>query len=71
MLSARTEGFVLLESQFELGMRGMSVAVTNASGKVVGGITVATSAFVSTEEEAVARFAQPMKAAAEKLSNYL
>lgn len=71
MLNARTEGYVLLESQFELGMRGMSAAVTNGSGKVVGGITVAMAASVCTQEEAVARFAQPLKEAAAKLANYL
>jgi IclR family transcriptional regulator, pca regulon regulatory protein len=71
MLSARTEGYVLLESQFELGMRGMSAAVMNSSGKIAGGLTIAMAASVCSTEEAEERFARPLKEAAAKLANYL
>ncbi len=71
MLNARTEGYVLLESQFELGMRGMSAAVMSSSGKVVGGLTVAMATSVCSTDEATERFGLPLKAAAAKLANYL
>lgn len=68
---ARTQGYVLLENQFELGIRGMSVAVRNSFGQPIGALTISTSTMVCSTEEAHARFGDILKEASLRLEKYL
>jgi IclR family pca regulon transcriptional regulator len=51
----REQGYGITESQYEVGMRGLSVPVRNRTGMLIGAISVSMSTAASTREEAVAR----------------
>ncbi len=68
---SRTQGFVLLENQFELGMRGISVAVLNSMRVPVGTITIMMSSSVCSLEDAEQRYVPHLVSAAKRLENYL
>jgi IclR family pca regulon transcriptional regulator len=51
----REQGYGVTESQYEVGMRGLSVPVRNRAGLLIGAISVSMSSASASREEAVAR----------------
>ena len=64
---AATQGFVLLENQYEIGLRGISVPLRSASGDVVGAISVSSTIASATTAAARIRCVPALKSAAEAL----
>lgn len=64
---AATQGFVLLENQYEIGLRGVSVPLRSSAGEVVGAISVSSTIASATTAAARARCVPALKAAAEAL----
>jgi IclR family transcriptional regulator, pca regulon regulatory protein len=58
---------VLLENQYELGLRGISVALRSSGGQVVGAISVSSTLAASSTAAAQARCVPALTAAAEAL----
>ena len=64
---AAAQGFVLLENQYEIGLRGISVPLRSAAGEVVGALSVSSTIASATTAAARARCVPALKAAAEAL----
>jgi len=64
---AADAGFVLLENQYEIGLRGISVPLRSSGGDVVGAISVSSTLASATTAAARARCVPALRAAAEKL----
>jgi IclR family transcriptional regulator, pca regulon regulatory protein len=69
--AARIDGYVMLESQFEIGMRGISVALKNSRDEPIGAISVTMAISACTKQEAVERYVPALKATAERVAKYL
>jgi IclR family pca regulon transcriptional regulator len=61
------QGFVLLENQYEIGLRGISVPLRSSAGHVVGAISVSSTIASVSTAAARARCVPALKAAAEAL----
>lgn len=51
----RRQGYGVTESQYEVGMRGLSVAVKNRSGLLIGAVSVSMSMATCSKDEAIRR----------------
>jgi IclR family transcriptional regulator, pca regulon regulatory protein len=71
LTETKTAGYALLENQYEMGMRGLSVAVMDGAGRAVGGLTVGMATSMCTTAQARALYAEPLKEAAVALGRYL
>ena len=58
---------MLLENQYEIGLRGVSVPLRSSTGEVVGAISVSSTIASATTAGARARCVPALKAAAEAL----
>lgn len=67
ILKMRTDGFGVTESQFEMGLRGVSVPLHDSSGKLLGAISVSMAVSALPANEAIRTFVPLLQAAAEKL----
>lgn len=63
----REDGFGSTESQYELGLRGISVPVKNRGGLVVGALSTSMAASHGTRKEAIARCVPALQAAANSM----
>jgi len=68
---AAEDGFVLLENQYEIGLRGISVVVRSSRGDVVGAISVSSTLASASTTAARAKCVPALKAAAGVLSSRL
>lgn len=68
---AAVQGFVLLENQYEIGLRGISVPLRSSSGEVVGAISVSSTIASASTAAAQARCVPALRAIAEALRSRL
>ena len=68
---AAGQGFVLLENQYEIGLRGIAVPLSSSDGEVIGAISVSSTRASSSAAAAVARCVPALKAAARDLRSRL
>jgi IclR family transcriptional regulator, pca regulon regulatory protein len=68
---AALQGFVLLENQYEIGLRGLSVPLRTSGGDVVGAISVSSTLASSSATTAVAKCVPALTACAEELRSRL
>ena len=68
---AAAEGFVLLENQYEIGLRGISVAVRSSRGDVAGAVSVSSTLASASTAAARAKCVPALKATAALLSSRL
>jgi IclR family pca regulon transcriptional regulator len=68
---AAVAGFVLLENQYEIGLRGISVPLRSSGGDVVGAISVSSTIASAPTAAARARCVPALKATAERLRSRL
>ena len=68
---AADDGFVLLENQYEIGLRGISVVVRSSRGDVVGAISVSSTLASESTTAARAKCVPALKTTAEMLSSRL
>ena len=68
---AAVDGFVVLENQYEIGLRGIATVVRSSRGDVVGAVSVSSTLASASTRKAVARCVPPLKAAAALLSSRL
>jgi len=68
---AAGDGFVLLENQYEIGLRGISVVVRSSRGEVVGAISVSSTLASESASAARAKCVPALKATATSLSSRL
>lgn len=68
---AAEQGFVLLENQYEIGLRGISVPLRSSRGEVVGAISVSSILASSSRGAALARCVPALKATADLLRSRL
>jgi IclR family pca regulon transcriptional regulator len=64
---AGVQGFVLLENQYEIGLRGISVPLRSSQDEVVGAVGVSSTLASATEAAALARCVPALKACAQEL----
>ncbi|SNS84626.1 transcriptional regulator, IclR family [Noviherbaspirillum humi] len=67
----RHVGYAVTESQYELGMRGISVAVKNRRGALIGAISVSMNVASCSREEAISRCIPALQATANTLMMWL
>ena len=60
----QTQGYALSENQYELGMRGISVAVRNRKNQLIGALSVSTITAAATYEEIIRNVIPAMQDAA-------
>ena len=53
---AAVQGFVVLENQYELGLRGISVPLRSSQGEVVGALSVSPSGCAPSSRRAERRY---------------
>lgn len=68
---AAAQGFVLLENQYEIGLRGISVPLRSSRGEVVGAISVSSTLASTSTVAAQARWVPALKATADELRSRL
>ena len=68
---AAAQGFVLLENQYEIGLRGISVPLRSSQGEVVGAISVSSTLASASTAAARAKCVPALKACAEELRSLL
>ena len=68
---AARQGFVLLENQYEIGLRGISVPLRSSQGEVVGAVSVSSTQASASTAAAVARCVPALKACVEELRSRL
>ena len=64
---AAAQGFVLLENQYEVGLRGISVPLRPAHGEAVGAISVSSTLASATTAAALGKCVPALTACAEEL----
>ena len=69
--AARTDGYSAIESQFEIGLRGIAVPLTGRDGVVAGAIGLSMAASTGSLKEASRRCVPVLKAAAAALQGLL
>jgi IclR family pca regulon transcriptional regulator len=67
----REQGYGVTESQYEVGMRGLSVPVRSRSGMLIGAISVSMSIAASSREEAVMRCVPALQSTANTLMMWI
>lgn len=67
MLVIRAQGYAITESQYEVGLRGISVPIKNRSGSVIGALSVAMNAATCSRAEASERFVPTLQTTANTL----
>lgn len=67
----RTQGFSAVESQFEIGLRGIAVPLTGPDGTVAGAIGISMPAAASTLADAAQRCVPVLRAAAARVRDLL
>jgi IclR family pca regulon transcriptional regulator len=68
---AAARGFVLLENQYEIGLRGISVPLHSSRGEVVGAISVSSTLASASTTAAQAKCVPALKATAAELRSRL
>ena len=68
---AAAQGFVLLENQYEIGLRGISVPLRSSQGEVVGAVSVSSTLASASTTAAVAKCVPALQACAEELRSRL
>ena len=68
---AAVQGFVLLENQYEIGLRGIAVPLRSSEGEVVGAISVSSTIASASTAAARAKCVPALAAAAEALRSRL
>jgi IclR family transcriptional regulator, pca regulon regulatory protein len=63
----RSQGYELIESMYEIGLRGIAVPMRNRNGTVVAALSVSMAASSCSEKEALALCLGPLQAAALEL----
>jgi len=67
----REQGYGIAENQYEVGMRGLSVAVRNRHGVLMGAISVSMSISASSRDAAIARCVPALQTTANTLMMWL
>jgi IclR family transcriptional regulator, pca regulon regulatory protein len=68
---AAVQGFVLLENQYEIGLRGIAVPLRSSAGEVVGALSVSSTIASASTAAARARCVPALKATADALRSRL
>ena len=67
LMTIREQGFGVTESQYEVGMRGISVPIKSRRGTLIGALSVSATMASSSKAEATARCVPALQAAANTL----
>jgi IclR family pca regulon transcriptional regulator len=68
---AALQGYVLLENQYEIGLRGISVPLRSSQGEVVGAVSVSSTLASASAAAALAKCVPALKACAAELGALL
>jgi IclR family pca regulon transcriptional regulator len=71
LVAIKNQGYGVSESQYELGMRGISVAVKNRGGMLIGAISVSMNVATCSKEEAIMRCIPALQSTANTLMMWL
>jgi IclR family transcriptional regulator, pca regulon regulatory protein len=71
IIKMKKQGYGLVESQLEVGLRGLSVPLIDGQGNMVAALSVSMSIATSTQSSAIKRFLPAMREAAAQLRERL